>query len=259
MKLYFSLIFLIGTLAQSQVVSNSYVNFVNDNQTVDDSIIEWDDRVSEINFKSETDFTFNIMPNVSCLTWRELNGKWENRNDTIFFYDQYEIYERDVRFKFSNNSLNNFYHLKFKTDHNSTWSNQEIKIDFVYDFDSQLDNLKSVWQLSDDFSLNIPYDKIPNLERLASIRYEFNLTTIGKRTGYITTSDRVNVRTEHIPNEIQITLIENPRKETVRRLIKGILKDDIIKIVSTEKSDVTLKDNTEELKFKEDYIKLTSD
>ena len=258
MQLYFSLIFLIGTLAQSQVVSHSYVNFVNDNQTVDDSIIEWDDSVSEITFKSKTDFTFNIKPNVSCLTWRELNGKWENRNDTIFFYDQYKIYERDVRFKFSNDSLNNFYLIKFKTDHDSKLSNQEVKIEFVYDFDSQLDNVKSVWQLSDDFLVNIPFDKIPNLDNLASIRYELILPTIGKRTGYITTSKTVNVRTEYIPNEIQITLIEKPRKETVRRLTKGVLIDNIIKIVSTEKSVITLKDYTEELKFKEDYVKHTS-
>ncbi|MEO9954578.1 hypothetical protein [Nonlabens sp.] len=259
MRLYFLLIFLLGTLAQSQIVSHSYVNFANDNHAVDTAVIDWDDRVSQITFNSETDFTFHVMPNVSCLTWRELNGKWKKRNDTIFFYDQYEVYERDVRFKFSNNNQNKFYHLKFKTDRNSKLLDDEIKIDFVYDYDYQLDNVKSVWQLSDDFSLNIPYDKIPNLDRLASIRYEFNLTTIGKRTGYITTSDRVNVRTEHIPNEIQITLIENPRKETVRRLTKGVLKDDIIRIISTEKSDATLTDYTEELKFKEDYVKHTSD
>lgn len=258
MKLYFSLIFLIGTLAQSQVVLHSYVNFTDDKHTVDTAVLEWDDRVSEITFKSETDFTFNIMPNVSCLTWRELNGKWEKRNDTIFFYDQYEIYERDVRFKFSNNRQNNFYLIKFKTDRNSKLSNQEVKIEFIYDFDSQLDNVKSVWQLSDDFSVDIPFDKIPDLDNLASIRYELILPNIGKRTGYITTSETVNVRTEYVPNEIQITLIEKPRKETVRRLTKGDLIDDIIKIVSTEKSVITLKDYTEELKFKEDYVKHTS-
>ncbi len=54
-----------------------------------------------------------------------------------------------------------------------------------------------------------------------------------------------------------MTLVEQPEKEIVKRVTKGILIDDKIKIISTQKIKTKLKDETPELIFKEFYKKET--
>src|SRR5680860_672118 len=77
-------------------------------------------------------------PNVSCLTWREYNGTWKRENDTIIFFDQYDVMENDVKFTFQNNPNNEKFKIYFATDKNSELKKTEIKIQFVYDYDADL-------------------------------------------------------------------------------------------------------------------------
>jgi len=257
----FFIIFMSLTIGPSlfgQNIPTSFVNYETPEQNVENPIFDyvWDDKICEITLKSQTEFVFWSRPLYSsCLTWKEYNGTWKRINDTIVFSDQYEIIERDAMFEFANKTQNKFYHLNFKTDQDSKLTFKTIAIRYVYDFTSDLDNVKLNMELSNDFSLKIPFIDIPNRNELASIRYEYFLPNGKKRYGYITESDTVNTKENDLPNYIDITFIEQPKKEIVCRITKAVLIDDTIKIVSKEKTKSNLPDYSAEIEFKEVYEK----
>ncbi|WP_272023422.1 hypothetical protein [Olleya namhaensis] len=260
MKNIFAIIIslLIGHSAFGQKTPISFVN----NERIKDSSsigIDWDERISEITLKSKTEFEFRSFPMPSsCLTWREYNGTWEKRNDTLIFSDQYEVVENDARFIFSTKNQNKHYQLEFRTDKNSKLSEKNIEIQLVYDYDADLKDVKRKMELENNFSLKIPFSDIPNRKQLASIRYEYFLPNGEKRYGYITENQTVNKKESDLPNQIGIILVENPKKEIIYRVTKAILKDDEIKIISKEKNKSDLPDYTGEIKFKEFYKKLNA-
>lgn len=232
------------------------ISFVNNERAKDSSAmgIGWDERISEITLKSETEFEFWSYPMYSsCLTWREYNGTWKKKNDTLVFSDHYELIENDTRLKFVNKPNENYYTLNFKTDRNSDLRNKEIVIELVYDFDSGLKSTKLNLELNDKNFLKIPFKNIPDRNRLASFRYEYLLTDGDKRYGYITESNTVNAKENELPNFAEITIVEVPKKEIVYRTTKAIIKSDKLKIVSTEKTESDLTDYSQNLTFKENY------
>lgn len=233
------------------------ISYVNNERAKDSSAmgIDWDERISEITLKSQTEFEFRSFPMTSsCLTWREYSGTWEKKNDTIIFSDNYELIENDTRLKFVNKSNENYYTLNFKTDKNSLLTNKNIVIELVYDFDSGLKDKKMNMELDNEYSLTIPFNNIPDRKKLASFRYEYELRNGDKRYGYITESDTVNVKENDLQNYVEITIVEIPKKEIVYRTTKAIIIADKLKIVSTEKTESDLTDFTEKIKFKENYI-----
>jgi hypothetical protein len=237
------------------------ISFVNNERVKDSSSIgiDWDERISEITLKSQTEFEFRSFPiPTSCLTWREYNGTWEGKNDTIIFSDQYEVVESDARFTFSTKNQNKHYQLEFRTDKNSKLSDKNIEIQFVYDYDADLKDVKRKMELDNNFSLKIPFSEIPNRKKLASIRYEYFLPNGEKRYGYITENQTVNTKESDLPNQIGITFVEKPKKEIIYRITKAILIDDKIKITSREKNKSDLPDYTGEIEFKEIYGKLNA-
>ncbi len=143
--------------------------------------------------------------------------------------------------------------LKFKTDENSKLKNKSIKIQFVYDFDSELNDKKIDTVLDKKSILKIPYQNIPHLDKLASIRFEYIFDNGEKRYGYITENQTINRRTKELPNQITITLIENPKKEIVYRITKALYFDNKLKIISTEKTDSIFDIYFDRLTFKDSY------
>lgn len=247
---------MIGHSVFGQKTPISYVNYEKDNESTESPFLDWDERICEITLKSKTEFVFWSRPSYSsCLTWREYNGTWEKKNDTLIFSDQYEVMESDARFTFSNESKNKFYQLEFKRDKGNVLSEKNIEIQFVYDYDADLKDRKLNMELNIDFSLKIPFKDIPNHKKLASIRYEYYLANGEKRYGYITENQTVNKKESELPNRIEITFVEKPKKEIIYRITKAILIDDKIKIVSKEKNKSDLPDFTGKIEFKEIYGK----
>ena len=258
MKNIFALIIslLIGQSVFGQKTPISYVN----NEKVKDSSnnpLNIDNRISQISLTSKTEFEFWSYPvPSSCLTWREYNGTWERKNDTIIFYDQYEVKASDSRFSFSTKNQNEFYQLEFKTDKNSKLTNKNINIAFVYDLGSEeWDFEEYEMTLEDDFSLKIPFENIPNINKLASIRFLYYLENGEKRFGFISADDTLTEKEKDLPNLIEVTIIEQPEKEIVKRITKAILSDNRIKIISSQKNSTHLADETSELVFKDFYEK----
>ncbi len=232
------------------------ISYVNNERAKDSSAmgIGWDERISEITLKSQTEFEFRSFPMPSsCLTWREYSGTWKKQNDTLVFSDQYELIENDTRLKFVKKPNDNYYTLNFKTDKNSDLRNKEIVIKLVYDYDSGFKSKKLDLELNDENFLIIPFNKIPDRNQLASFRYEYLLTDSDKRYGYITESNTVNEKENELPNFIEITIVEVPKKEIVYRTTKAIITANKLKIVSTEKTESDLTDYNENLAFKENY------
>jgi len=142
-----------------------------------------------------------------------------------------------------------------KTDKNSSLKDKHIEIQYIYDFDSKLEDIKLKMELTDDFSLQIPFKDIPNHNLMASIRFKYILPNGEERYNYITESRFANKKEKDLPNVIAVTFVEQPKTEVVYRVTKGVLEDDKIKIVSTEKSKTDLFDYTKKIEFKAIYEK----
>lgn len=251
---------LIGYSVFGQKTPISFVNNERAKDTIRDFVSHWDERISEITLTSKTEFEFRSFPSwSSCLTWREYYGTWERKNDTLIFSDQYEVVENDARFIFSNKNQNKHYQLEFRTDKNSKLSEKNIKIQFVYDYDADLKDVKREMKLDNNFSLKILFSDIPNRKKLASIRYEYFLPNGEKRYGYIIENQTVNEKESDLPNQIGIILVEKPKKEIIYRVTKAILLDDKLKIISKEKNKSDLPDYTGEIEFKDFYEKLNGE
>ena len=249
------ILLLIGQSSFGQKTPISFVNYEKDKDSTENSLFDWDDRISEITLETEKKFVFWSRPSISCFSWREYHGTWKRKNDTIIFSDQYEVSESDARFDFSNRINEKNYLIKFMTDQNTFLTNNKIEIQFVYDFDANIDDIELNMKLKDNNSLKIPFKSIPNRRKLASIRYEYFLPNGEKRFGYITESNTVNVKEKKLPNTVVVTFVEQPKKEIIYRTTKAVLENDKIRIISKFKTKSDLPDYVGEIKFKEVYEK----
>jgi len=192
---------------------------------------------------------------ISCSTWRHHEGTWENQNDTIIFHNQYQVVENDVRVKFSKDE-NEYYLLNFTTDRGTYLKNKDINIHFVYDYDAHLEDVEKSFTISNDNTIQIPYKDIPRRKELSAIRIEYMLNFTEKRYNYLTEGRTVNVRTNEIPNIINVEFVESPQKDTVLRTIKGIVTTNSIAIIMYSKTISRLSDYNDDLIFENDYIKI---
>ena len=243
-------------IGQSVFGQKTPISYINDSRIENNQGWAIDNKISEITLKTNNEFVFWCRPVINtCSTWRKYDGNWKKINDTIIFYDQYELKANDSKFRFSSNSQNDFYHLKFKPDKGSELTNKNINISFVYDLGSEdWDFQRHEMTLEYNFSLKIPFENIPNIKKLASIHFLYYLENGEKRFGFISEDETLTIKEKELPNIIEVTLIEQPEKEIVKRITKGILIDDKIKIISTHKNKPKLKDETPELIFKEFYV-----
>lgn len=197
-------------------------------------------------------FSFYSRPHLSCSTWQEVKGNWTKRKNIYTFLSQYEVVENDTRFKFNSDSLKR-YLLKFRTDKKSELKNRIIKIQFMYDFDSELDDINKTMSLNESDAIEIPFLGIFNQDKLASIRIEYQLSSSEKRYSYITENKTVNIKEKDIPNVIEIVFVEKPIKEIVYRTTVGKLEGERLEIISSTKTKPNLPEYLQEIGFEKYY------
>ena len=211
-------------------------------------------KINEITLNPDSTFEFWSRPNVSCFSWHNYKGTWRKNNDTIYFNDNYEIVEIEYNVTYKKDSINS-YIITFTSDKNSDFKDKEIKVQYIYDYDSHLENIEKVFKLKSSNLLEIPFNEIPDLKELTSIRAEcqFNYE---KRRAYITDCSEkkyLNKKGKEIPNIINVEYIEKPKKEIVYRTIKGVLNKNKLVIVSITKSKTLLPDHNKDILFEDNY------
>ena len=200
----------------------------------------------------DSTFSFYSRPHLSCFTWHEIKGKWKKEKNIYTFLSEYQVTENDTRFTFGENSAKRYF-LKFRTDKKSSLKNRSIKIQYIYDFDSNIDDVEKMMNFNQDNSIEIPFDEIPNHDKLASIRIEYHLSASEKRSAYITESKMVNVKQKDIPNIVEIEFVEEPKKEMVYRTTIGKLEGDKLEIISSIKTKPNLPEYLTEIGFEKYY------
>jgi hypothetical protein len=167
-------------------------------------------KINEITLNPDATFEFWSRPNWSCHTWHSYKGTWKKNNDTLFFYDNYEVEENDIKATYKRNSGQEFV-ITFKTDKGSVLKNKSIKIQYEYDYDAHIDRPEKIFSLDANNSVIIPYKVIPNLDKLAAIRIEYLLNYTEKRYNYLTENKTINVKQGDIPNIIDVEFVERPK------------------------------------------------
>lgn len=235
----------------------SYINYdssYENNSSFENSRLR-DYRINEITINENGEYVLWSRPYISCFTWKEYKGKWTKKNDTITFFNQYEVYEEDVVAEYSNNSKSRFYQISFNTDKKSNLIDKQIRVSFQYDYDSKYETYESVFILDKNNTIQIPYNAIKHLEYLSALRIEYFLDNNNKRFAYLTQNNPLNVKTSNIPNIINVTFIESPKNDTVYRIFKAVVDSDILRIVNINRSVSTLPDYNIEIIF-ENFYKL---
>lgn len=123
----------------------------------------------------------------------------------------------------------------------------------MYDFYADIDDVEKVMSFNQDNLIEIPFEEIPNHDKLASIRIEYALSPSEKRYGYISESKMVNIKENDIPNIVEIEFVEEPKKEIVYRTTIGKLEGDKLEIVSSIKTKPSLPEYLTEIEFEKYY------
>ncbi len=208
--------------------------------------------IDYITLKPDSTFEFWSRPLVSCFTWHQYKGNSKKMKDTLYFYDNAEIVERDFRATYKKMNTNKF-HIEFSTNKKSVLKNKEMKIQYIYDFNANLKDYEKIVFLNDDSFIEIPFIEIPNYDKLAAIKVDYLLNFKDNRYVYLTENEMLNIKKVDLSNNIKVEIIENPKKETVYRITKGIIQNNAMVIKSSIKSKTTLPDYTGELKFENSY------
>jgi len=206
----------------------------------------------DLTISPDSTFSFYCRPNMSCWTWQEIEGKWKKENNIYTFLSQYEVSENDTRFTF-NKDLTKKYLLKFRTDKKSELKNRNVKIEYVYDYDAEIDDVEKTMSFDINNSIEIPFKEIPNHKKLASIRIEYYLSESEKRYAYITEGKTVNEKEKDIPNIVEIEFVEKPLKEIIYRTTIGKLDGEKLEIISNEKTKTNLPEYLGEISFEKYY------
>ena len=209
-------------------------------------------KINEITLNPDLTFEFWSRPSMSCFTWRSYKGIWKKNNDTLFFYDNYQVEENGTKAIYKRDSRQEFV-LSFKTDKGSVLKNKSIKIEYEYDYDAHIDSPEKIFSLDANNSVVIPYKNIPNLNKLAAIRIEYLLNYTDKRYNYLTENNTVNVKQGDIPNIIDVEFVERPKKEIVYRIISAVVKKNTLRIVTNSKTKTILPDYHSDIEFEDSY------
>lgn len=244
--------FLFAQHLNAQKMSLTYTNYGTPIVLGKDTIRS--NKIQEIIIHPDSTFEFWSVPiPSSCLTWHEYKGTWGIEKDTLVFLNHYEVMENDVQASYQKNSTKAFL-ISVKTDKKSVLTNRKIKVQFIYDFKEDLEDIDSVFELSERNTLKIPFTSIPYFNQLASLKIEYQLNDDDVRSGYLTTNKTVNLRHDDIPNIINVRFIVVPRKEVVYRTIKGVFKGNSIIIVSSDKTRCSLPEYWQDIEFESSYI-----
>lgn len=208
--------------------------------------------INDITIKSDSIFEFDSRPIYSCSTWKNFKGTWETKNDTIIFRDTYELEEEKVTV-FYNRTSDNFYFLQFSTDKKSPLKNREILIDVEYDFDSKIEDIRKNYTIDSNDAVKILFRDIPNQDKVANLRIEYQFTPSDRRYQYITENNTINVKKGSVPNFIEIEFIEGPKKAIVSRTTKFLKKDNRLFFISSFRTRTEMKDYNRTIEFEPMY------
>ena len=198
-----TLLLILATTGQTIYGQTKAITFRNDfnayyNQTRPKDTIEglagfrfFEPKINEITLNPDATFEFWSRPNVSCFTWHSYKGTWKKNNDTLLFYDNYQVEENDTKATYKKGSRQEFL-ITFKTDKGSILKNKSIKIDYEYDYYAHIDSPEKIFTLNENNSVVISYKDIPNLDKLAAIRIEYLLNYTEKRYNYLTQNKTIN-------------------------------------------------------------------
>ena len=211
----------------------------------------------DLTINSNFTFSFYSRPNLSCFTWKEIKGKWKKEKNIYTFSSQYEVKENDTRFTFSKDEKKRYF-LKFRTDKKAELKNRNIEIEYMYDFDAKIEDVEKTMNFNQNNSIEIPFDEIPNLDKLASIRIKYELNSSEIRYAYITENKTVNIKEKDIPNVVEIEFVEFPKKEIVYRTTIGKIENEKLEIVSSKLTKPTLPYYLREIGF-EKYYKIETE
>ncbi len=209
-------------------------------------------KINEITLNPEATFEFWSRPNVSCFTWQSYKGTWKKNNDTLIFSDNYQVDENDTKATYKRDSKQEFA-ITFKTDKGSILKNKSIKIQYEYDYDAHIDSPEKVFTLDANNSVVITYKDIPNLDKLAAIRIEYLLNYTEKRYNYLTENKTSNRKEGDVPNIIEVEFVERPKKEIVYRIIRAVVKNDTLRIISMSKTKTIMPDYYRDIEFEDSY------
>lgn len=209
-------------------------------------------RINEIILNPDATFEFWSRPNRSCFTWHNYKGTWNKNNDTLIFYNSYEVEENGSKIVYKRDTKLEFV-ITFKTDKGSVLKNKNIKVEYVYDYDARIDSPEKIFTLDENNSLVISYEDVPNLEKLATIRVEYLLNYTDKRDIYLTENKFINVKQVEVPNLLNVEIVERPKREIVFRTIKAIMQNDTLKIVSSSKTNTLVPDYIRDIEFEGSY------
>jgi len=244
--------FILAVRGQSKLItySNDLNAYYNKSNLNTDAFLEL--KINEITLNTDSTFEFWSRPNVSCFTWHQYKGTWKKVEDTVLFYDNYEVVENDMRAAYKKDGKQR-YHISFSTDKNSGFRNKDIKIQYVYDYNAHLGDIEKTFYLNANNVIEIPFQDIPNLIKLAAIKIEYQLSSEEKRFGYLTENKFLNIKNRDLPNIIGVEFVETPKTEIVHRTIKGIIRNNALSIISTIKTQTTLPDYHDEIMFENSY------
>jgi hypothetical protein len=209
-------------------------------------------KIHQVILNPNKTFEFWSRPYISCFTWHEYKGTWRKEKDTLIFSDQYEVKEEDTKASYKNDSRQSFL-IFFKTDKNSVLRNKKIKVQYVYDYDAHLDEPEIMFDIKPDNTIEIPFKDIPNLNKLSAIRIEYELNFKETRYNYLTQNNPLNNKRSEVPNTINVEFVDSPKNEIVYRTIRGIIKKDTLKIVSTTKTKTILSDYNQDIEFENNF------
>lgn len=209
-------------------------------------------KINEITLNPDATFAFWSRPSLSCFTWHSYKGNWKKSNDTLLFNDSYQVEQNDTKAIYKKDQRQEFV-ITFKTDKGSVLKNKSLKLQYEYDYDAHLENPEETFTLDANNSVTIPYNDVPNFDKLAAIRIEYLLNYTEKRYGYLTENKTINVKEGDVPNIIHVEFIERPKKEIVYRTIKAVVKGETLKIVSSYKTKTTLPDYYRDIEFEDSY------
>jgi len=208
--------------------------------------------IHEIKVSDDSTFEFTSRPAVSCLLWRNFKGRWKKENDTLYFWDEYQVDQKNTTSTYSTDQRQSFF-IGFCSDKHLPLTNKKMQVAYIYDHNSKLPDVERDFTLSTDNKLQIPFKDIPHYELLAAIKIDYLLNGSESRSDYLTTNRFLNMRQHDIPNIISVMFVEEPKHETVYRLTKGLIRDGKLFIISTKKSGGILKDYGEDFKFEDGY------
>jgi hypothetical protein len=248
---FFVLISIAGLAQQSATYVNrraSYENAENDYFSNDHDYY----RISEVTINNDSTFKFWSRPYMSCSTWNDFTGNWKKVNDTITFYNQYEVQENDVRVKYYN-STEKYFSISIATDKGSVLRNRQLKLDFIYTYEAHIEDAEKTFNLPDDNILVIPFSDVKHLKKLSAIRIEYMLDNGKKRFDYLTKNQVVNEKVVDVPNVITVEFVEDPLKDTVYRQFKAVIISNTIRMLSSYKTVSSLFDDNYDLTFENQY------